>query len=54
MPDDVILKIRGRAVTDFAGLTAEIGAGEPGDKVTLEISRNGDTLKKEVTLGAWK
>jgi len=54
LPDDVVLKIRDRAVTDFAGLTAEIGACEPGDKVTLEINRGNDTLKKEVTLGAWK
>ena len=53
LPEDVIIKFRDRQVTDFAGLTAEIAACEAGDKVTLEISRGNDTLKKEVTLGAW-
>jgi S1-C subfamily serine protease len=54
LADDVILKFQGHPVNDFAGLTAEIGACEAGDKVTIEVSRAGDTLKKEVTLGAWK
>lgn len=53
LADDVILKFRDHPVNDFATLTAEIGACEAGDKVTIEISRGSETLKKEVTLGAW-
>jgi hypothetical protein len=53
LPEDVILKFQGRAVNDFATLTAEIGSCEAGDKVTVEVSRDGETLKKVVMLGAW-
>jgi hypothetical protein len=54
MPGDVVQKFQGRVVNDFAGLTAAIGACTAGDKVTLEISRDGETLRKEATLGEWK
>ena len=53
LADDVIVKFRDHPVNDFATLTAEIGACEAGDKVTIEISRGSETLKKEVTLGTW-
>ncbi|HEX3998799.1 MAG TPA: PDZ domain-containing protein [Pirellulales bacterium] len=53
MPEDVILKFQGRPVNDFATLTKEIGSCDAGDKVKLEISRDNQTIEKEVTLGAW-
>ena len=48
---DVITAINGTAVTTADDLTAKIGALKPGDKVTLSVTRNGSTLKVDVTLG---
>jgi putative serine protease PepD len=48
---DVITAIDGTAVTSADDLTAKIGALKPGDKVTLSVTRNGSTLKLNVTLG---
>jgi putative serine protease PepD len=48
---DVITAIDGTAVTSADDLTAKIGALKPGDKVTLSVTRNGSTLKLDVTLG---
>ncbi len=54
MPGDIVLKIQNRQVVDFDSLTAEIHNHLPGEKVTIELRRGGDSLKKEVTLGQWK
>lgn len=54
MIGDVVTKFQDRAVNDFQGLRAEIGAYDAGDKVKVEITRGNDTLQKEVTLGDWK
>lgn len=48
---DVITAIDGTAVTTADDLTAKISAHQPGDKVTLSVTRNGSTLKVDVTLG---
>jgi len=48
---DVITAIDGTAVTTADDLTAKISAHQPGDKVTLSVTRNGSTLKLDVTLG---
>jgi putative serine protease PepD len=48
---DVITKVDGVAVVNAAKLRAIIGAREPGDQVTLTITRNGDTKTVHVTLG---
>ena len=48
---DVITAIDGTAVTTADDLTAKISAHRPGDKVTLSVTRNGSTLKLDVTLG---
>ena len=48
---DVITAIDGTAVTTADDLTAKISAHKPGDKVTLSVTRNGATLKLDVTLG---
>ena len=48
---DVITAIDGEAVTSADDLTAKISAHQPGDKVTISVSRNGSTQKLVVTLG---
>ncbi len=48
---DVITAIDGTSVTTADDLTAKISAHQPGDKVTLSVTRNGSTLKLDVTLG---
>ncbi len=48
---DVITALDGTAVSTADDLTAKISAHQPGDKVTLSITRNGSTLKLDVTLG---
>ncbi len=51
---DIIVAIDGEEVTEFERLVKQIGAHDAGDKVTLELHRGDDTLKKEVTLGSWR
>jgi putative serine protease PepD len=48
---DVITALDGTAVTTADDLTARISAHQSGDKVTLTVTRNGSTLKVDVTLG---
>ena len=45
--------VQDQAVPDFDTLTL-IGSKNPGDKVTIELLRGNETLKKEVEFGAWK
>jgi len=48
---DVITALDGKAITKADDLTASITAHTPNDKVTLTITRDGKTLKIDVTLG---
>ena len=48
---DVITALNGKAITKADDLTAGITAHAPNDKVTLTITRDGKTLKIDVTLG---
>ena len=48
---DVITAIDGTAITTADDLTAKISAHQPGNTVTLTVTRNGSTLKLDVTLG---
>ena len=48
---DVITKVQGRTVEDSADLAQEIAQFRPGEEVTLEIHRDGDTREVSVTLG---
>jgi putative serine protease PepD len=50
---DVVTKIGGDKVDDVASLTAKIRSRKPGDKVTIEVSRDGKSHKAEVTLGTF-
>jgi len=47
---DVILKVNGKEVNHPNELQAKIGSHNPGDKVTLQIWRNGKTKEITVTL----
>jgi putative serine protease PepD len=48
---DVVTAIDGQTVTNADDLTAKISAHQPGDKVTLTVTRNGATKTIDVTLG---
>jgi putative serine protease PepD len=48
---DVVTKIDGVAVDNADDLTAKISAHQPGDKVTLTVTRSGATKTIDVTLG---
>jgi hypothetical protein len=52
--NDVITKFGGHEVSNFETLTTLIGDRDSGDKVTIELKRGEEVLKKEVKLGAWK
>jgi PDZ domain len=52
--EDIILKFQDHEIPDFPTLVSQIGACQPGDKVTVELRRGNEALKKEVKLGAWK
>jgi putative serine protease PepD len=48
---DVVTKIDGVTVDNADDLTAKISAHQPGDKVTLTVTRSGGTKTIDVTLG---
>ena len=48
---DVITKVEGSPVEDSAELADRIAQHKPGDEVTLEVHRNGDTRQIKVKLG---
>jgi putative serine protease PepD len=48
---DVVTKIDGVTVDNADDLTAKISAHQPGEKVTLTVTRNGETKTIDVTLG---
>ena len=54
--NDEITSFDGQTVHSFDELTVLIGEKQPGDRITMEIHRAGETepLIKEITLGQWK
>ena len=50
-PGDVITKFDGKPLTDFASLSRAVRAREPGERVVLEVRREGRTLRLDVTIG---
>jgi hypothetical protein len=52
--DDFVVRFQNELVPDFETLTTMIGSRNPGDKVTIELRRGTELLKKEVELGAWR
>ena len=51
---DVITKYNGKPVRTMDELTALIAENQVGDAVTIEIDRGGETIVREVVLGAWE
>jgi serine protease Do len=49
---DVITKLNGQSVADAGQLQMEVGQKHPGDKVQLEVVRDGKTINVAVTLEA--
>ena len=49
---DIITKFDGKDVSSASDLMLDVRAKNPGDKVTLEVNRNGETKQIEVTLGS--
>lgn len=49
---DVITKFDGKAVESASDLMLDVRSKNPGDKVTLEVNRDGKTQQFEVTLGS--
>lgn len=49
---DIVTKFDGKNVESASDLMIDVRAKNPGDKVTLEINRNGETKQVEVTLGS--
>ncbi len=50
-PGDVIVKYNGQAIADFASLQDRVGDSQPGQKVTLEVLRDGKHVQLDVVLG---
>lgn len=48
--DDIITKINNVAIEDHTDLFEEIGKHKPEDKINIEFSREGKSIKKEVVL----
>jgi putative serine protease PepD len=49
---DVVTAIGGRPVTDLYSYTDALYAHKPGDRVTVDVVREGRPLRLSVTLGA--
>jgi S1-C subfamily serine protease len=49
--NDVITEVNDKAIPDMAALVATIAKQKPGDRITLTLVRDGETLEKEVVLG---
>ena len=49
--NDIITQANGKAITGSNDLVSIIGDATPGDKLTLEVYRGGQTLTLEVTVG---
>jgi putative serine protease PepD len=49
-PDDLVVSVDGTTIGSAAGLAAAIRDAQPGDQLTLEVIRSGETLTVPVTL----
>lgn len=52
-PGDAITQFAGKPVKDFAALVAAVRKTKPGDKVTIEAEREGETVTLELTVGKY-
>jgi putative serine protease PepD len=53
-PGDEIVAIDGNQISDRSDLSAAIGAHQPGDTITVEVQRDGQTVELTATLGTAK
>ncbi len=53
-PGDIVLRVDGEDVTTFDEVSARVLKKKPGNKMQLEIERDGETLKFEVVLAGIK
>ena len=51
-PGDIITRLEGRAIDDSTELVVAIRSYAPGDQVTVEVQRDGQSRTFEVTLGS--
>ena len=49
---DIVTKFDGNAVDSASDLMLDVRSKNPGDTVTLEVNRNGETKQLQVTLGS--
>ena len=49
--NDIITAVNGETISGRSGLSDAVSAAEPGDKLTLTVYRQGETLSIEVTVG---
>ncbi|HWG71809.1 MAG TPA: Do family serine endopeptidase [Steroidobacteraceae bacterium] len=49
---DVILKLNGKPIVDAGQLSASVGESAPGDKVSIDVWRNGKSVSLEATIGS--
>ena len=49
---DIVTKFDGNSVSSASDLMLDVRSKNPGDKVTLEVNRNGETKQLQVTLGS--
>lgn len=49
---DIVTKFDGKDVASASDLMLDVRSKNPGDKVTLDVNRNGETKQVEVTLGS--
>ncbi len=48
---DIVTKLAGKKVTNFASLAAIVRTKKPGDKIDVEVTRGGKTVKLKLTIG---
>jgi predicted metalloprotease with PDZ domain len=53
-PADIIMRFDGEATRTFQELIEHLKGRDPGEKVKLDVLRNGREITKDVILGEWK
>jgi serine protease Do len=52
-PGDVIIKFAGKELTDFESLSRAVRSKDPGDRVKVEVRRDGRTLQLSLVIGSY-
>ncbi len=51
---DIIVGLNGEPVIDWPSLLSAINNFKVGDRITLDLIRNGDRMKADLTLAKWQ